>query len=977
MQELHMDQLRLALLGAPQVEVGGAPLRVDTRKAVALLAYLAYSSRRHGRDQLAALLWPEGDDAHARAALRRTLSALNHALGGSARVAADRTGLELVAPAMDLDIERFRQLVASCDAHGHEPERACASCAEPLAEAVALHRGDFLAGFTLRDAPEFEDWQLAEADTLRREHAGALQRLVDARAVQGRWQAAIADAERWLALDPLHEPAHRQLIRLYAWSGQRGAAMRQYRACVRILDQELGVPPLEETSVLYQQVTEGRVEPPPTPPPEAARPAAGPVAAAPHGGAPAPPPLVGRQPQWAALQEAWAGVERSGSGRLVALTGEAGVGKTRLAEGFAAHVGSARGRVLVCRCYEGERLAYGPLADGLRAALARPDGTAWARDLEPHWLAEAARLLPELAPLAPAATVPTPDGPGAQGRFLEGLCRTLLAAAAGTRTGLLLLDDLHWADDATMDAVGYLVRRLDRWPLLVLAAWRGEDVPRGHRLRRVAAEAQRAGTAATLTLGRLDRDATAELVRAVAPARAAAVEELYRRSEGLPLLLVSYLAALDDGDGVLPTLPRGARELLQARLERVSAAAWQLLTAAAVIGRSFDVDTVREASGRSDDEALAAIEELVRLGLIHEVTGPSTSYDFSHEQVRLLVYEQAGLARRRLLHRRVAQALGGLARGRGGEGQAASVAHHFQLAGRDAEAAEWFAQAGERAAALYANREAVAHYQAALALGSPDDAAHLQLALGDLHTLLGEYGDALAAYEAAAARCEPGQLAVVEHRLGRLHHRRGDWEAAEVHLEAALAALTAGEGAAGGEEAGTAAFRARLVADHSLTAHRRGRTDQAAGLAAQALRLAGAAGDPAALAQCHNLVGMLAAGAGDLERAPHHLERSLAFAEMLPDPTARVAALNNLALTHQAAGRLDQAIELATAALDLCTAQGDRHRQAALHNNLADLFHAAGQPDEAMRHLKQAVAIFAEVGERDRLEPAIWQLVEW
>src|SRR6266542_3180624 len=883
-QERHMAPLRLALLGAPSVEVGGAPLRVDTRKAVALLAYLACSGRRHGRDQLATLLWPEADDAHARAALRRTLSALNHALGGVARVAADRSGLELVAPGMVLDIERFRKLVASCDAHGHEPDRACSRCAEPLAEAVALHRGDFLAGFALRDAPEFEDWQLAEADTLRRELAAALQRLVDAEAVRGRWQAAIADAERWLALDPLHEPAHRQLMRLYAWSGQRGAAMRKYRACVRILDEELGVSPLEETTALYQQVTEGGVEPPPTPPPEAAIPTPPPAAAARAAapGGPAPPPLDGR-------------------GRLVALTGEAGVGKTRLAEAFAAQVATAHSQVLVCRCYEGERLAYGPLADGLRAALARPEGGAWARALEPHWLAEAARLLPELA------------------------------------------------------------------PLLLLAIWRDEDVPRGHHLRRVAAEAQRAGTTGTLALDRLDRAATAALVDAVAPAHSAAAEELYRRSEGLPLLLVAYLAALDDGDEGLPALPSGARELLQARLERVSEAAWQLLTAAAVIGRSFDVDIVREASGRSDDEAIGAIEELVRLGLIHELSGPATSYDFSHEQVRLLVYEQAGLARRRLLHRRVAQAL---ARVRDTEDQAAPIAHHFQLAGHDAEAAAWFARAGERAAALYANREAVAHYQAALALGRPDGAARLQLALGDLYTLLGEYGGALAAYEAAAARCQPRDLAMVEHKLGSLHHRRGDWEAAEVHLEAALAALDAAEGT-------DSASRARLVADQSLTAHRRGRSDQAAELAVRALELADAAGDPAALAQCHNLVGMLAAGAGDHERARRHLERSLAFAQALPDPAARVAALNNLALSHQAAGRLDQAIELAAEALDPCSAQGDRHRQAALHNNLADLFHAAGQPDEAMRHLKLAVAIFAEVGERDRLEPAIWQLVEW
>jgi tetratricopeptide (TPR) repeat protein len=847
---------------------------------------------------------------------------------------------------------------------------------------MALRRGDFLAGFTLRDAPGFEDWQLAEADTLRREQAWALERLVDAHALQGRWQVAVGAAERWLALDPLHEPAHRQLMRLYAWSGQRGAAVRQYRACVRVLDQELGVPPLEETTALYRGVIEGHVQPAPTTPREAATPvspadsAPARDQAVPNDGrdGPAPVPLVGRERPWASLLEAWTGVQRHGRGRLVALTGEAGIGKTRLATDFAAHVSGAGAQVLACRCYEGERVAYGPLADGLRAAMA--SGADWAGVLEAHWLAEAARLLPELAPLMPSMTVMgAPDGPGAQGRFLEGLCRSLLAAVRGARPGLLVLDDLQWADDATLDAVGYLARRLDRAPLLVVAAWRGEHVPRGHHLRRLVAETQRAGSGIILTLARLDRQSVAELVRAIAPDRAALASELYQRTEGLPLLLMEYLAALDGDEGPLPALPTGVRELLQARLERVSAPGWQLLTTAAVIGRSFDVDTVREASGRSDDEALGAIEELVRLGLIHEVTGPATSYDFSHDQLRLLVYEQAGLARRRLLHRRVAQALTGRGRGDPSASHAASVSHHFQLAGRDADAAEWFALAGARAAALYANREAVAHYQAALALGHPE-AAGLQLALGDLHTLLGSYGDALANYEAAAAHCDRGDLATVEHKLGSLHHRRGDWEAAEAHLEAALAALPADDTAAAAADAAVVR-RARLVADRSLVAHRRNQPNQARELAALALELAEATDDPAALAQCHNLVGMLATSVGDHQRARRHLEQSLAHAGKLPEPGARVAALNNLALAHRAAGHLDLALELTADALNLCAAQGDRHRQAALQNNLADLLHAAGRHDEAMTQLKQAVAIFAEVGEPGRLQPAIWQLVEW
>src|SRR6266542_3727353 len=503
------------------------------------------------------------------------------------------------------------------------------------------------------------------------------------------------------------------------------------------------------------------------------------------------------------------------------------------------------------------------------------------------------------------------------------------------------------------------------------------SLPRGHRLRRLVAQAQQAGTVTSLELGRLDRSTVAELVGMVAPARAGVADELYERSEGLPLLLIAYLGVLDGDDAsALPTLTAGIRELFQARLEQVSEAAWQLLTTAAVIGRSFDVDAVRKASGRSDDEVIGALEELVRLGLIHEVpvTGPAASYDFGHEQMRMLVYEQAGLARRRLLHRRVALALASPVRGsthghsRAAVAQAASIARHFQLGGQDAEAAEWFARAGQRAAALSANRDAVAHYQAALALGHPDPGG-LHQAVGDLHVLLGEYGPALLNYEAAAAQADGLTLASLEHKLAGLHHRTGDWAAADSHFAAASTLL---------DREDSPAANARLRADWSLTAHRRGQPGRAFDLARNALALAQQARDTQALAQAHNILGMLASSRGDPAGGREHLERSLALAETLPDPSARIAALNNLALTSRAAGDLGHALDLTRTALALCASQGDRHREAALHSNLADLLHATGRHEEALAHLKQAAAIFAQVGGPEgHLQPEIWKLVEW
>ncbi|MFL6294747.1 MAG: BTAD domain-containing putative transcriptional regulator [Actinomycetes bacterium] len=1001
-----MAELRIALLGPPRVERDGAPIEVDTRKAIALLAYLAIAPERHGRDAVAGLLWPDYDTEHARGALRRTLSTLNKAVGPG-WLAADRTTVGFARTSFFLDVARFEELLAGCRAHGHPPEAACPACVEPLGEAARLHRGDFLAGFGLRDSTSFDDWQYFQAERLRRELAGALERLAQAQIGLHRWDDAVDAARRWLALDPLHEPAHRQLMRLYAWSGRRGAALRQFQACQRVLEEELGVEPLEETVAVHEAIQSNRLPPPPP----VATPAAPPIPATPEPGIPVPgppvgersptgdggrgvvhsppppAPLVGRAVEWAALLEAYAGV--GPDGRLVVLEGEAGIGKTRLAAELADHARSLGASVVGGRCYEEEAgVAYGPFIEGLRGALAgaaeaagaagAPEATGVAGDspragsprplegVPRHWLAEARRLLPELVEAFPDLPDPGPlDGPAAGRQFFEGVSQVLLAACAGPVPGVLVLDDLHLADEASLDILAYLVHRLRGRPLLVVACWRSEQVPADARLRRLAAGARRAGQARIITLRRLDAAGVAELVSAVAPARAGAAELLHQRTEGLPFLVLEYLAAVGDAGELPSLLPGGARDLLAARVRDVGDAARQLLTTAAVLGRSFDVDTVWAASGRSDEEAVAALEELAARGLVHEVAGDV--YDFGHGLVRDLVYSQTSLARRRLLHRRVGEALAAGARGRRPqEPPAASIARHLELGGAVAEAARYHRLAGDQARAVFANREALGHYRAAVELGHPD-AAGLHAAAGDLETLLGDYEAALAAYTAAAATAPAGERWVIEQKLGAVSARRGDWDAAERHLAAALAGL--GPGGAEGRRAG-------LAADRSLAAHRQGRDAAAEQLANDALSLAAEAGDPDALARAHGMLGMLAVARGDHDEARRHLEHSLTLAEALPDPSARVAALNNLALAHRATGELDQAAAHTRTALELCARQGDRHREAALHNNLADLLHLGGSHAEAMDHLKQAVALFAEVGEPTQ-EPEIWKLVSW
>ena len=903
--------LRVDVLGTPRIEVDGEPLRVDTRKAVALLAYLAVTGGPQARELLVDLLWPDTDPDRGRAALRRTLSALRSALGGR-WVTVTRAAVALEAEPGVIDVARFRALAASA---GDGP-----SAVEALSAAVALHRDDLLAGFGLRDSVRFDDWQRDAAGVLRGELERALDQLVAALEASGRPADALPHARRRLALDPLHEPAHRMLIRLYAASGHRSEALSQYRECVRVLDRELGVRPLAETTEIYNAVNEGRPLEAPGPAPAPAVPEATRAAR-----------LVGRAAEWKAV------VAEHGActtdGRLVVIEGEAGVGKTRLGEELAAAVRDGGHVAAVARSHEGESgIAFGLAAAALRAAL-ESAGEEPLANVPGHWRAEAARVVPEIGGGRARAG---PDGVAAQQRLFEGIAQVLAALVCTRPPGLLFLDDLQSADPASLAMAGYLVRRLAGRPMLVVAAWRAEEIGPDHAALRRTADR-------VLRLGRLTRAEVAELAAAAGMEERA--PELFAETEGLPLFVVEYLAALHDPaqDGGLPV---GVRELLAARLDGIGETSAQLLTAAAVIGRTFDIDTVRAAAGRGEDETAGALEELTRRGLLVE---RDAGYEFSHEKLLAVAYERAGLARRRLLHRRVADTL------TAAHADPALVARHLLAAGLEADAAEAYRRAGDRARSVYAHREALDAYRSALGLGHGEPAL-LHEAIGDLHTLQGEYASALSAYEAAAALSAPDAVAAIEQKLGRVHDRRGDPELAELHLLEALRL--------GGESA-------RVQADRSLAAHRRGDRTAAAELAGRALELGEAAGDPEAVAQACNILGMLT---GSRE----HLERSVELAEALPDRSVLVAALNNLALACGREGETDAAIALTSRALELCSEQGDRHREAALHNNLADLLHRAGREPESMEHLKRAVTLFAEVGDGEAaMQPEVWKLVEW
>jgi DNA-binding SARP family transcriptional activator len=666
--------LAIRLLGPLEVVVSGRPIVVDTRKALAIVALVAAEGRPFARDELAAMFWPDADDEAARGALRRTLSALRSAIGvtgldiGRAQVSVDPTSTTV-------DLADFERLAGS-------------SRAADLEAAAALARGPFLAGFALRDSPAFDDWQAARTVRVERSVAAVLDRVAVARLTAGDATGGVVAASRRVELDPLDELGQRRLIELLATSGDRIGAIRQYRELVAIFDRELGVPPLHETTELYEAIREDRFE--------GDRVLSGPVPTA-SIDAPTAIPLVGREHELETIRAAWR--VSHPDGRVVLMEGEAGIGKTRLGQDVAATVVSDGGLVLAARGYPGESaIAYAPIAGLLRAGLATPDGPRRLASIDETGRADLARLIelpPGLRPSAGAAPV-APDGPGARVRLLEAIAGALAALVHGPVPGLIWIDDVHLADDATREVLAYLARRLTGRPLLLLLAWRREDLsPTGEA---TADDLARLPVSTSVTLGRLSRGAVAELVRAMRPDAAtddALIDAFATDSEGLPLHVV---AALASGEPPGSAMPRGVLALLRERLGSVGETATQVLSAAAVIGRSFDLATVRAASGRSEEETVDALEESVRRGIVREIPGeggPSVAYDFVHGRMRDVAYEATSLARRRLLHSRTAAALRSESAraGRDDLTRFALIAAHERAAGRPAEAAAAFVDA--------------------------------------------------------------------------------------------------------------------------------------------------------------------------------------------------------------------------------------------------------------------------------------------
>ena len=920
--------LVMRLLGPPEIEVDGRALRVDTRKAVALLAYLAMTGGTD-RDHLVDLLWPGYDVERGRASLRRTLSALRSGLG-EGWIQADRLRVSLTG-AVELDVERLKRLE---DLHRHPPGESCESCLDLLRSLAGLSRGDFMQGFTVRGAPGFEEWQIAESHRVRSELGRVLTLRLDACRALGNDDETVAVARDLIALDPLNEAAYRALMTVHGRRGDRGALVTTYRELVAILEAELGVEPLEETSELYRALsrgggttgTEAALESHPETIPEL--------------------PFTGRTAEWMQLSAAY---RAASAGLIVAIEGEPGIGKTRLAEEFIQDVREQGARTVLVRSHEGEaNVAYGVLTQALRELVT----SSVIGRLDEADLAELARLLPEIDS-APADSV-------FAARFYEAVRAAFEEGLRGDQLGVVVFDDIHWCDPATLDALAYVARRIHQTRAALVFTWRSGEVE-NDPLAGTTPEAN----VTRVRLGRWGKEELRSVLSNTIPSPEDRLEEivdrLYGETEGVPLFVAGYLEARATGNWEVPQTVRG---LVIRRLDAARGVAREILDSAAVIDRAFDFETMRRVAGRDDLDTANALDNLTRRGLLRgSAERDGTTYEFSHDKLRVVAYEEMGPARRRVLHRRVAEALVASTPVAEREGPlAAAIARHFKLGGEGERAAAYHRLAGFWARDVFAHAQALAHFEQALALG--EGSAELYEAIGDARVLRGEYAQALASYERAAAMADQSQD--IDRKLGDVYIRRGDYELAQLHLLDAL------RRASGDERI------ADVLVDLSLVARRLGDEVSARDRATEAIERARRTKKPVIIARAENAMGMISAAGGDWEAARSHLRAALERAREVDDLQVEIAALNNLALLERRLGDLDAAVELTSKALEACRRLGDRHREAALENNLSDLFHEKGDSEKAMAGLKRATAIFAEVGEDPKGPlPEVWKLVEW
>lgn len=945
--------LRIQIFGGFQAWRQQEILSWPTQKSKALFQILLIEpGRLVPTDQLLEYLWPALPPHKAQnnlwvavSQLRRVLQPESPPRARSAYILKQGDGYRFNSETNYwLDAEAFATHLITAQSAANLTERIKA-----WEEACNIYQGDYL-----EDEP-YAEWAQSPCRQWRRRYEQLLVNLAEAYRRNGRFHQAILHCHEILTLDTTNEKAYRLLMRCHASLGERATSLKVYDEAVQVLRDEIGVDPMPETAELARQIKvseeEWRIENEVW------------VISSPH--SPISNPFVGRGEEIDQLTRLLARTA-AGQGQVVLITGEPGIGKSRLVQETNALARSQGFHLLSVHCYQVEQsIAYQPLIELVSKEMAFDNS--W-QHLAPVWLRELAILVPQIGEVAAAATVVAsqsdePDE-SRQGRLFQAIFH-LFANQAARNKLLLVVEDIHWTDPATLQCLHYLTRQIARMPIAVILTLRGESFSTNADQVALLHSLRREAHVTRLSLARLtETDTTLLLAQTTdtAPFADRLGPWLYQETEGNPFFFFSLLQSLRE-EGLLDsaaetswqalartdptlTLPDAIRDSVRDRLQRLPQAEREVLDWMAVYGRRINFSNLQAINHWPQMTLLNAVEQLVARQLLVET---SEKYDFSHNKIREVVYHDLSAARRGLYHRQIGNILEALPPS---PEMTALLAHHFERGGQEEKALMYWMQAGTHALDTYAHQQAARHYERALALTDQSEAqmdAYLGLGLAFIR---------LDDHEAAAAVIQQG-LRLAEHhadetrRVRLLYARaqnasrqhRSDGGRPEVeavlnaakhagddyHLAQSLLLLTevhesSGDLSSGLDTATLAQTVSSRLSDNQLEARalveigflraQRAEFDEAVNAAERGLELLAETDDRNAVAYTWNILGRALGGRGDYSLALEAFRRSQVEAQSIGDRQLQAQAFNMLGWLHRELGDYETGLKFDKEGID-------------------------------------------------------------
>jgi len=812
------NKLKITSFGGLSINIGDERVTgFASRKVEALLVYLACNRRVYAREVLADMLWEERTQSQALSNMRVALSSLRKEVGDYVTITRDSVGINPNAEVW-LDVAGFEKKFENGQ----------------IEEAVALYQGEFLHSFYLRGAAQFEEWVMEERARLHNIVVTALHKLLDAALKEGSWDVGLTFARQLVRLEPLDEAAHRKLMLLLAYSDQRSAALAHYEKWGKLLEKELGVTPEKETTGLFEQIQSGELKfsaPATIPTPvvgiEAQIPAflemeakVEPVER---------PPFVARERE---LERLHASLARAvdGEGHVVFITGGPGRGKSSLLEEFTYQAWEQYAGLLAvsgnCNAYSGIGDPYMPFRE-IMGALSG--------DVEARWRAgtinrehagclwdclpltiqalinKGPDLLDVLLPgkaLLSRARVAVPESgsllqqldelverqyertEGLEQRRLFQQFANVLHEIAGTCPLLLVLDDMQWADTASISLLFHLGRQLQGSSILIACAYRPEEVASGragerHPLEKVLGEFKRHFGDVWINLGQTEETQGQDFVDAYLDTQPNRLgedfrEALLQHTGGHPLFTIELLRAMQErGDLVQERgawidkpslnwnmLPARIEGVIEERIGALDDELLEILNIACVEGEDFNAQIIARMQNTSEIKVLSRLSKelehrhhLVReIGEVDAGGNLLSRFKFSHMLIHRYLYNHLGTGERRLMHAEIGSILEDLYAGQT-EDIAVQLTHHFQEAGIPERALPYMIHAGDKARSLYANAEAEMYYKRAATIqqkqGRNEEAARTLLKLGLVYTAAYESEKAQESYNQAFNLWDP------------------------------------------------------------------------------------------------------------------------------------------------------------------------------------------------------------------------------